>query len=513
MLADQVVHPVPAVGQLGEQVQVVQGLQAAAGGGQAGAVQGGGSVAVDVGAGVQPEPPEQPLLIWGQVGIRQVERGGDRQVLGGHQLQPVLRRRQLGGPLGHGPGGMMVQLACQHPDRQRQVPAQPGDLSDRRVCRAEPGRAASRTSRPAASPGGRMSRLIVSRRPARSGGDGWSPAPGSRRCPAAAGVPARCWPHHRAPAAAACLPASPATAPSVPRRRAGSVRPDPRRQQQAGQRVAWVDRLLSRACARAAAGRSGRRGSSRPAGARRAPRRSSCRPRPCRRSRGCPPPRHSRHAGQRPHQLGELGLAAGEGADIPRQRPGRRGLGSRAWPCRPQHLCRRPRRGPPPRTAPGPASKAQRIRQQPGRLPARGPVDAPLQVTDRPRAQARRLRQLLLRQPCISAQPPQQPREPQTRLLRHRPQPPRNLRPQSPARHGRDPSQLRRPGQPSHPASTGQLSPPGKLRLSGIRPARAELAQPLPHRQSAPGSSSGRTGMSRQRRSNHVGSHVGHQVW
>ncbi len=62
VLADQVVQPVPALGQLGEQVLVVQGLQAAAGGGQVGAVQGGGGVAVDVGARVQPEPPEQPLL-------------------------------------------------------------------------------------------------------------------------------------------------------------------------------------------------------------------------------------------------------------------------------------------------------------------------------------------------------------------------------------------------------------------------------------------------------------------
>ena len=63
VLADQVVQPVPALGRLGEQVLVVQGLQAAAGGRQIGAVQGGGGVGVDVGAGVQPEPPEQPLLV------------------------------------------------------------------------------------------------------------------------------------------------------------------------------------------------------------------------------------------------------------------------------------------------------------------------------------------------------------------------------------------------------------------------------------------------------------------
>jgi len=54
VLADQVVHPVPARGRLGEQVLVVQGLQAAASGRKIGVVQGGGGVAVDVGAGVQP---------------------------------------------------------------------------------------------------------------------------------------------------------------------------------------------------------------------------------------------------------------------------------------------------------------------------------------------------------------------------------------------------------------------------------------------------------------------------
>ena len=63
VLADQVVQPVPALGRLGEQVLVVQRLQAAAGSGKIGAVQGGGGVGVDVGAGVQPQPPEQPLLL------------------------------------------------------------------------------------------------------------------------------------------------------------------------------------------------------------------------------------------------------------------------------------------------------------------------------------------------------------------------------------------------------------------------------------------------------------------
>ena len=63
VLADQVVHPVPARGRLGEQVLLIQPLQAAAGRGQAGAIQGRGGVRVDVGAGVQREAAEQPLLI------------------------------------------------------------------------------------------------------------------------------------------------------------------------------------------------------------------------------------------------------------------------------------------------------------------------------------------------------------------------------------------------------------------------------------------------------------------
>jgi hypothetical protein len=77
VLADQVVHPVPAPGRLGEQVVVIQGLQAAAGNGEAGAAQGGG-IAVDVRARMQPEPPEQPPAARDEILIRQVERRGDR---------------------------------------------------------------------------------------------------------------------------------------------------------------------------------------------------------------------------------------------------------------------------------------------------------------------------------------------------------------------------------------------------------------------------------------------------
>ena len=98
VLADQVVQPVPAAGGLGEQVLVVQGRQAAAGGAQIGVIERGGGVGVDVGARVQPQAAEQPLLARGQVGVGQVERGGDREVLRRHQLQPVPRRGQVARP-------------------------------------------------------------------------------------------------------------------------------------------------------------------------------------------------------------------------------------------------------------------------------------------------------------------------------------------------------------------------------------------------------------------------------
>lgn len=60
MGADHLVHPVLALARLGEQVLAVQGLQGAAGAGQAGTRQGGSGEGVDVGARVQPEPSEQP---------------------------------------------------------------------------------------------------------------------------------------------------------------------------------------------------------------------------------------------------------------------------------------------------------------------------------------------------------------------------------------------------------------------------------------------------------------------
>ena len=109
-------------------------------------------------ARVQAEPAEQPLLAGGQVPVGQVERGGDRQVLGLHQLQPVPGRGQLGGQVRRGPGRVMAQLAGHQPDRQRQVPAQPGDLDRRGApgpCRGGPpaGPAAPRPRPVAGCPG------------------------------------------------------------------------------------------------------------------------------------------------------------------------------------------------------------------------------------------------------------------------------------------------------------------------------------------------------------------------
>ena len=89
------------------------------------------------------------------------------------------------------------------------------------------------------------------------------------------------------------------------------------------------------------------------------------------------------------HQLAELGLAAGEGGDIPRQRPGgrRRGRPRRSRRGR-QHLAgRRPAAGRRHEQLARRPGQAQRTGQQQRGVLAGGAVDAPLQVADRPRAQ------------------------------------------------------------------------------------------------------------------------------
>jgi len=119
----------------------------------------------------------------------------------------------------------------------------------------------------------------------------------------------------------------------------------------------------------------------------------------------------------------KLGPAAGEAGDVPRQPagrrrgerpqgrplPGRHHIPGQAPPARRSHeqLCDRP-------------GQTKRPRQQHRGLLAGGPVDAPLQVTDRARTYAGRFRQLLLRQPGFRAQPPQQPNECKRRFVHHR---------------------------------------------------------------------------------------------
>jgi hypothetical protein len=131
VLAKQVVQEVAAGCGLGDQVMVIQLVEQAASAPQGGVVEGSGGVAVDVVARGQAQPAKQPLLGWVEVGVGQVERRRHGQVLGPHDGQPVARGRQVGGEFGRGPGRVMPQLAGQHPDRQRQEPAQPGDLPGR----------------------------------------------------------------------------------------------------------------------------------------------------------------------------------------------------------------------------------------------------------------------------------------------------------------------------------------------------------------------------------------------
>src|SRR5262249_25853346 len=123
VLAEQVGQEGAAGRGLGGQVGGVKLVERVTGAVETGGGQRGGGRGVDVRAGGQAEPAEQPLPGRGQVLIGQVERGGDRQVLGAHDAQPVARRRQAGGQLGGGPGRVMAQLPGEHPDRQRQVPA------------------------------------------------------------------------------------------------------------------------------------------------------------------------------------------------------------------------------------------------------------------------------------------------------------------------------------------------------------------------------------------------------
>ena len=139
MLADQVVQAVAAADRFAEQVMVVKRLEHAPRGAWIGSVQCAGSVGIYVGARMNPEAAEHLLLAGGELLIGQVERGGDRQVLRRHQVQPVPGSGQVGGHTSRGPCAVVTQLTGEHPDRQGQVAAELRDLADCGVVRVHIG--------------------------------------------------------------------------------------------------------------------------------------------------------------------------------------------------------------------------------------------------------------------------------------------------------------------------------------------------------------------------------------
>ena len=326
---------------------------------------------------------------------------------------------------------MVPELAGQHPDRQRKIPAQPGNLTDRGIPGAHPG--------PARQPG-QQSRRVSGRQGVQADLGGTlqrrQPAAARDQHQAAGGAgqqrPDLLMPGRVIQQQQDLLARQVITPPARPGLQAGRDlrRGEPGGQQQAGQRIGGVDRPLSRGVGmqrqeklpvREIAGQpvGGVHGEGGLADARHPIDRMDA--------------HHAAvrgHGGQRLQQPGQLGLAAGESGDVTRQAPGGcRGEGARriAVPGH-QHLGGRglaTRRRHEQRThRPG---QAQRIGQQQRGVLVGGAVDTPLQVTDRPRAQARRFRQLLLRQPGLVPQPPQQNGETQLRLVGHRPASPHNL--------------------------------------------------------------------------------------
>ena len=67
ILADQVMHAITAAGGFGDQMLVEKLIKAAAGRREAGAVESGGGIRIDVRSRVQPETAEQPPLADGEV--------------------------------------------------------------------------------------------------------------------------------------------------------------------------------------------------------------------------------------------------------------------------------------------------------------------------------------------------------------------------------------------------------------------------------------------------------------
>ncbi len=120
----EVVHR-PAAGRgLAEQVCGRQAVQGCVGGGRVGAGQGGGGVAVQVGAGVAAEGGEHVRYGRGELAQRQVECGADAGVLQVQQAKAAGLVGELVGECGQGPAGPPGEAGGDHPQRQRQSAAQ-----------------------------------------------------------------------------------------------------------------------------------------------------------------------------------------------------------------------------------------------------------------------------------------------------------------------------------------------------------------------------------------------------
>ena len=383
MLAEQVVQEVAAGRRLGDQMMVVELIELTAGGWHVDVVEGRRGVGVDIWAGGQAEPAEQPLLLRGEIGVRQVERSSDRQVLSAHDGQPVAGRRQTGGHLGTDPCWVMPELRGEHPDRQRKVSAQPCYLTSRACSGAQfgtagqPGQQHRRLIRGQGVDADRRGVLERSHPPA--AGDQNQAATGARQQRTDLIMPGRVIEQQQDPLARDVV-----TPPVRAGLQAGRdvLHSDASRQQQASQRISRADRRLTR-------GVGVQRKEELPV------REPPGQPvRGVHREGGLADPRHPvdridlhwptapGHIGQQPR---ELRFAAGKAANITRQAPRRRSRrcpGRRAVPGR-QHL-----RGlrPPARRRdeqhPHLAGQAQRISQQQGGVLAGAAVDTPLQVTD-----------------------------------------------------------------------------------------------------------------------------------
>ena len=412
VLADQVMEPVPAGGGLGDQVLVVEGLQAAARPGQAGVVQRGGGVGVDVGAGVQAQPAEQPPLGVGpgpgRTGRTRPRPTGSRPPSAPAGRGPRPGRRP--GPRGSRPGGgPAAGRSSRSPAAGTRTARRSRPPQDRR--RSTSARPARRASSSAASPGARVSRLttaasssaasrrrlVISTRlpggarqqrpdllmPGRviqhqqdllARQRGRATVPPARRCPAGSGprAPRRSaasWPAHRPGPTGRC--------PGVWACSGKKNCPSGKRP---GEPVRGVHREGGLADPGHPADRVNRH---HPAATGR-----------------LSPPRH---------QLAELGLAAGEGGDVSRQRPaGRR---RRPRPASPAAAASASPAGARPRAAATNSSRAGPSRPSAPASSTRGVlagggVDAALQVTDRPLAHLRGLGQLILGQPGLVPQLP-----------------------------------------------------------------------------------------------------------